>query len=243
VLAFDSRLQSWYWFSFDTSTGVIPVSLETSKETSRSAITYNVIVNTDNVVKGTDNVTADITQRSGSSQQFKFMVLHPSGGQYKVTFADLLNVRNADTRFKDWYSYDGGVEEEAYVITGYELGGVGPARNKTAQYCTVFMNRTETGFDGSGNAINESACLLETRWDFTDSSFANKWSAPVQVYRQPRPYFALPNSDFDDGYPLVISKNKIRGRGKAVQFKFSSVEGKDMQIVGWSATFVVNTKV
>jgi hypothetical protein len=243
VLAFDSRLQSWYWFSFDTSTGVIPVSLETSKETSRSTIIYNIVAGADNVVVEDDNVVSDISQRSGSSQQFKFMVLHPDNSSYKVTFADLLNERNADTKFKDWYSFNDGVEQEAYVITGYELGGVGPARNKTAQYCTVFMNRTETGFDNTGNAINESACLLEARWDFTDSSFANKWSAPIQVYRQPRPFLALANSDFEDGYPLVISKNKIRGRGKAVQFKFSSVEGKDMQIVGWSATFVGNTNV
>jgi hypothetical protein len=123
------------------------------------------------------------------------------------------------------------------------LGGVGPARNKTAQYLTVFMNRTETEFDDEGNAVNESACMLETRWDFTDSSFANKWSAPVQIYRQPRPFLALSSTDFEDGYPLVISKNKIRGRGKAVQYKFSSVEGKDMQLVGWTATFVGNTNV
>ena len=243
VLAFDGRLQAWYWFSLDTTTGVIPVSLETSKETSRSSITYDILAGADRVLVDDDTVVADITQRSGSSQQFKFMVLHPDSGSYKVTFADLLNARNADTKFHDWYSVDGGVDKEAYVITGYELGGVGPARNKTAQYLTVFMNRTETEFDDEGNAVNESACMLETRWDFTDSSFANKWSAPVQIYRQPRPFLALSNSDFEDGYPLVISKNKIRGRGKAVQYKFSSVEGKDMQLVGWTATFVGNTNV
>ena len=245
VLAFDTRLKSWYWFKFDDTTGVIPLSIETSKETSRTAIEYNVIAGTDNVIAGVDDVITDIAQRSGSAQQFKFLVLHPENdGTYSVTFADMLNVRDTSTKFSDWYSFnDEGVEETSYVITGYELGGVGPARAKTAQYLTVFMNRTETAFDSNAVAINPSGCLLETRWDFTDSTFANKWSTPVQVYRQVRPFLAFPNTTFDDGYPLVVSKNKIRGRGKAVQFKFSSEEGKDMQIVGWSATYVGNTNV
>lgn len=244
VLAFDSRLQSWYWFSLDDTLGVIPVSIETTKETSRTEIEYNVVAGSDNIIAGTDVVTANISQRSGSSQLFKFLVLHPDEGNYSVTFADLLNVRDASTKFADWYSFnDEGVEQTSYVITGYELGGVGPARNKTAQYLSVFMNRTETTFDSEAVAVNPSGCLLETRWDFTDNNFANKWSPPVQVYRQVRPFLASPNTTFDDGYPLVISKNKIRGRGKAVQFKFSSEEGKDMQIVGWSATYVGNTNV
>lgn len=244
VLAYDSRLQSWYWFSFDTTKGVVPVSIETTKETTRTAITYNIIVGTDNVIADTDNVVSDISQRSGGSQDFKFLVLHPAvDNTYSITFADLLNSRTAATKFQDWYSLGVGVDKEAYVITGYELAGVGPARAKTAQYCTVFMKRTETEFDSNAVALNPSGCLLETRWDFTDSTFANKWSTPVQVYRQVRPFLAFPNTAFDDGYPLVISKNKIRGRGKAVQFKFSSEVGKDMQLVGWTATYVGNTNV
>jgi len=245
VLAFDTRLKSWYWFKFDNTTGVIPLSIETSKETSRAAIEYNVIAGVDSVISGTDTVVADIAQRSGSAQQFKFLVLHPEDDDtYSVTFADMLNERDTSTKFADWYSFDDvGVEETSYVVTGYELGGVGPARAKTAQYLTVFMHRTETEFDDEAVALNPSGCLLETRWDFTDSTFANKWSTPVQVYRQVRPFLAMPSTTFDDGYPLVISKNKIRGRGKAVQFKFSSEEGKDMQIVGWSATYVGNTNV
>ncbi len=51
-------------------------------------------------------------------------------------------------------------------------------------------------------------------------------------------FLAAPFQDFDDGYPLVISKNKLRGRGKAVQFKYTSESGKDMKIVGWTGTFV-----
>jgi hypothetical protein len=105
------------------------------------------------------------------------------------------------------------------------------------------MKRTETAFDSSANPLNPSSCKLQVRWDFTDNSNTGKWQDEVQVYKQPRPFLAAPNTDFDDGYPLVISKNKLRGRGKAVQFKFASEAGYDMQIVGWTGTFVGNSNV
>jgi hypothetical protein len=40
--------------------------------------------------------------------------------------------------------------------------------------------------------------------------------------------------DFDDGYPVVITRNKIRGRGRALQIKFTADEDYDMRILGWS---------
>jgi hypothetical protein len=123
------------------------------------------------------------------------------------------------------------------------MGGNGPARAKVGQYLTVYMKRTESGFDASVNPLNQSGCQMQSRWDFTDNSYPGKWADDVQVYRQLRPFFVNAGAAFDDGYPLVISKNKLRGRGKAVQFKFASEAGKDMKIVGWTGTFVGNTNV
>ncbi len=163
---------------------------------------------------------------------------------YSVTFSDFLNTRVSATKFKDWYTYNTvGVEQNAYFITGYNMGGNGPSRTKTGMYLTVFMKRTETSFDASANPINESGCLMQSRWDFTDNTNPGKWATEVQVYRQPRSFLAAPLTTFDDGYPLVISKNKLRGRGKAVQFKYTSEAGKDMKIVGWTGTFVGATNV
>jgi hypothetical protein len=172
-------------------------------------------------------------------------VLHPiTTNNYSITFADIENLRPASTKFKDWYVFDGaGAEKSAYVLTGYQLADAGPARMKTGQYLTTFMKRTETTFDVNANPVNESGCIMQSRWDFTDSSFANKWAAEQQIYRQQRLFLAEPGTTFDDGYPIVISKNKLRGRGRAVQFKFTSQEGKDMQVVGWSGTFIGNTNV
>jgi hypothetical protein len=245
ILAFDLRLSAWYWFSIDNSLGVTPVSIETTKETSTVAETYSVISGTDSVVVGTDDVVADIPVIFGARKLFKVLTLHPvTSNNYSVTFADFENTRDSATKFKDWYSYNtAGVEKDSYFITGYNLGGNGPARTKTGQYLSVFMKRTETAFDTSTNPLNQSGCYMQARWDFTDNSYPGKWADEVQVYRQLRPFFASASSPFDDGYPLVITKNKLRGRGKAVQFKFTAEAGKDMKIVGWTGTFVGSNNV
>jgi len=245
ILALDIKLNAWYWHDFDTSLGVIPVSLEVTKETTESSAVYDVLVGTSEVQVSTDDVIATLSVINGTVQQFKVMALHPvTSNNYSVTFADFENVRTTTTKFKDWYSYNNaGVESNAYFITGYDMGGVGPARVKTAQYITTFMKRTETTFDENTNPINESGCLMQTRWDFTDNTYAGKWQDEVQVYRQLRPYFAEPLTTFDDGYPLVVNKNKVRGRGKALQLKFSSETGKDLQMVGWTTTFIGNQNV
>jgi hypothetical protein len=245
VLALDLRLNAWYWFDIDTSLGVIPVSIEVTKETNETSQVYDVYVNSDDVNVSTDDVVANIAVLNGTRKTFKIVSLHPvSANNYSLTFADFLNTRVSATKFKDWYKFNtAGVEKEAYFLTGYNMGGNGPSRSKSGMYLTVFMKRTETSFDENANPYNESGCLMQSRWDFTDNTNPGKWADEVQVYRQPRPFLAEAFQAFDDGYPLVISKNKLRGRGKAVQFRYRSQAGKDMKIVGWTGTFVGSTNV
>lgn len=245
ILAFDARLNSWYWFSINNTVGVIPVSIEVTKETTTVSNEYSVIAGVDNVVAGANTVIANVANVSGTRKAYKILALHPvTSNNYSVTFADFDNTRDSATKFKDWYSFNNaGVEQQAYFITGYDMGGNGPARAMSGQYLTVFMKRTETSFDSNTIPLNQSSCKMQSRWDFTDNSYPGKWAAEVEVYRQLRPYFTDPDSTFDDGYPLVISKNKLRGRGKTVQFKFTAQAGKDMKIVGWTGTFVGNTNV
>ena len=245
ALVVDTKLGSWYWFDFDTSLGVVPLSIETTKETIVRVSTASVKAGVDTVIWPSGNVISYVTSLNSTIQQFKVLTLHPvTSNNYSVTFSDFYNTRSAATKFKDWYSYNAvGIDAVSYIITGYNLGNTGAARSKTGQYVSVFLKRTETSLDNNANPVNESSCLMETRWDFTDNNYANKWQTPVQVYKHLRPFFGNPGDTFEDSYPLVITKNKLRGRGKAVQLKFSSESGKDMKLVGWSSTFIGNTGV
>jgi hypothetical protein len=239
ILCLDMRLGAWY--VYDIANGSpIPVSIAVTQSSRETTQEYDVIAGVDNVLVVADELVADIPVVESYARKFKILTLHPvTAENYSVTWSEL-----KDTSFKDWYTYNStGFDAAAYMLTGYMLGGNGPARAKTAGYVSVFMKRTETAFDASTNPLNPSGCLLQTRWDFTDNTYPGKWSDDYQVYRQLRPFFAEPSTTFDDGYPLVITKNKVRGRGKALQMKWSSESGKDMKIVGWSTTFASNTNV
>jgi hypothetical protein len=240
VLALNLRLgRSFYTYTFSNTVSPIVTSLAVTKETVQNDLQFDVVVGSDDVDSGSDDVVTDIPVIGGSIKQFKYLTLTPVSTTYSTTFSDTLG-----SRFADWYKYNNvGNEVDAYVLTGYNMGGVGPARQKTVSHISMFMKRTETGFDGEAQPINAGSVLMQTKWDFTDNSNPGKWSDLYEVYRQPRVFYAEPNAAFDDGYPLVISKNKIRGRGKALQIKFQSSPGKDMSIVGWSINFVGNTNV
>ena len=46
--------------------------------------------------------------------------------------------------------------------------------------------------------------------------------------------FIPSTTSFDDGYPVVTAKSKLRGRGRALQLKFTANPDKDMVLLGWS---------
>jgi len=238
ILALDLRSTAFYTLSFPTSTSIPSFTdIVITKEVLDQDTPFNVIDNSGNTVidGSSNNVIATISSAYTNKRQFKFLTIVPEGGgTYELTFADLFNTRNAPSKFYDWYSYDDtGVEQTAFLLTGYAFAPNSPSKYKQSTYCTVFMERTETAFDENFNPINESSCILQSRWDFTDSSNANKWDAGQEVYRHKRMF--IPSiSAFDDGYPVVVTKNKLRGRGKAIQLKFTADPDYDMRILGWS---------
>jgi len=152
-----------------------------------------------------------------------------------ITFANYNN-----TNFLDWETYDSiGIDAAAYIITSHELLD-DAMRKKFANYVFCYFNRTEdtATSDGSGgiNLTPKSSCLMRTRWDWADNAVANKWSAQKQVYRFRR-YMQPTAGDYDNGFPVVVTKNKVRGSGKVVSFEFVTEEGNDCQILGWAAAY------
>ena len=253
ILAFDLRLKAFYTFEIEESVhstyleSPYIVDIIVTKESSSDAVQFNVISNNgSNVVDAsTNSVVANLNAQVAGTRQFKFLTVVPTGlSTVKFTFSDFTRTNNAPAKFKDWYTFNGGTAYDCYALTGYGLAPNGASKVKQLQYVTTYLKRTETGVDINGESINDSSCKLQVRWDFTGSAVANKWSTEEQIYRHPR-YFMhdVPASTYEDGYPLIISKSKVRGRGKAVQFKFSAEPEYDMQIVGWTATTIGATNV
>jgi len=242
LLCFDVQIGCFYTQTIASSLDPTIISIGVSKQLLSTETSDVLLDNGTNVLDDVGSqVVATTPQESAGIQKIKFGTITTTGVSRQFTFSEYSTTR---TNFNDWVSYDDvGQDVASYVITGYNLASVGPTKAKTGHYLTAFMKRTEQSVDALGVPITPSSCLLQTRWDFTDNAVANKWSSNVQLYRINRVFFATPSAEYEDGYPLVITKNKLRGRGKSIQMKYSSEPGNDMQLVGWSATFVGNTNV
>jgi hypothetical protein len=246
ALMLDVRIGAFYKQSFSSLT-TLPtvVDLVVTKENLDQDTTYNVVDdNGDTVVDDLGNiVTATILSTYAGERQYKFFTVVPDSTVFEVSFADFLNDRDAPTRFYDWWNYDSvGASFDAYLLTGYSFAPNGPSKSKQATYIITFLERTETGFDVDSNPLNESSCTLQARWDFTDNANPGKWTPGEEVYRHRR-MFIPSSTDFDDGYPVVVAKSKIRGRGKALQLKYTADVDKDMVIMGWSVPMYGGTNV
>lgn len=235
-LVFDLTLGAFYTNSIpcDTSAAVVSAYVSTPNYLSVTEVN-DVVVGTDDVVAngGVDDVvtTTDIRTRGVGSTKY----LAVNGTSYFT----LAEYRNGD--FLDWYTYDNvGTDATAFMETGHFTGG-DSTRDKWIKYLTVHCKRTEEGYvlDGSGNIVfdNPSSCLVQGRWDFSDSANSGKWSDQFQAYRLNRPYIPAGVGDpFDYGYDVITTKNKVRGNGKALRVRFETEPGKDLYLYGWGIT-------
>lgn len=145
----------------------------------------------------------------------------------------------------DYKDYDtNGTEVGAYLVTGYDVAEA-PAHNKQAPVIHVFMYKTETGFtEVSGDLVpvNASSLTMQARWNWADRSSSGKWGTAQECYRHRRLYTATDASDgFDDGQPVVVTRNKVRGRGNSLHLKFTAGSGKDAHLIGWATNYTPYT--
>ena len=226
-LVFDLALQAFYKneiASSDTYKIIGAFSLPISVG---NVITYNVTTTSgDNVTTSTgDQITVNTVVNSGIVPKVKYVVITTSK---QLTFAEYKN-----SSFLDW----GTKNYSSYLITGYEIAG-DTMRSKQINYLVCHFKRTESGFtdvSGSLQYLTPSSCLLQAWWDFADSLDGGLVGQQFQAYRLTRPYLPSGSGDsFKYGQSVITTKNKLRGRGKALSLKFESEEGKDMHILGWA---------
>lgn len=137
------------------------------------------------------------------------------------------------------------LEQDAYMITGFDTLA-SPANRKLPLFITVFNVKTETGYEEVGDdlvPVNESSTLMQTRFDWANHDNSGKWSPEQEVYRHARLYTPANVSDnFDNGELFVVTRNKVRGRGRALNIKFSAGQGKASHIAGWSTNYRMLTE-
>lgn len=223
MLCFDMRLQCWFIWSWDAP-----------DTTTSDVYEFGGLAITRASEFGNDNA------------KLKFMVrVYPSaplnGIRSVWTRLDVMDIRQED--YEDRTS---NTERIPVVETAYDNVGNWKYRRQ-APYINVFSNKTETGFvdvGGQLEPVNDSSILMEARWDWADNATANKWSSPQQTYRHARQYIPTGASDpFETGEVVIVTKNKIRGRGRSLHLRFTGEEGKDFQLLGWSIQYAGTTRV
>lgn len=167
--------------------------------------------------RGTNRQTVSGVRTNVTSMQgsvFKFLL---STGGDTVTFGE-----TKDSTFKDFtVATTTGVDYTSYLVTGYKLDPGQAMRKFQINYVTVytrFLDNPQFYFRGifnTGNAVG-----------------SGHWGTN-QLVQFPEV------GDFD----YRSRKLKVRGSGKALQFKISSVTGKPFDISGWSKFQTANSGI
>lgn len=180
-------------------------------------------------------VILDESRKQFTSQNLKYLVLTGYvGGNAGYTFAGYNN-----TQFKDWNT----VDARAYMLTG-EITGNDSGVMKQSPYLTMHFMRTEEGVVSVGGELipaKQSGCLVRSQWEWSDTINSKKWSPQFQAYRYRKPIFITgPSDTFDNGFKTVVSKSKLRGRGRALSLYIETEPDKDCHVLGWNLQLTGN---
>src|SRR6185369_14392997 len=138
-----------------------------------------------------------------------------------------------DTNFLDWKTNDGvGVDAKAFVLTGSQIAG-DSAVFKQVPYLVLHMLRTETETDSDGVPLNQSGCLFRIQWDWATNTVSNKIGQLQQGYRYRKAFLPGPNASMDTGFETVVTRSKLRGRGRSLALYMETEPNKDCHILGW----------
>jgi len=238
-LVFDIVLGAFYKsvVEEDPTTSKIPVVPIQVSPFNVATVDLNLLSAADDVLSDTDDVVVSAELVSGGFRSTSYLTLVGSEDptNTSITFSTYNNLN-----FKDWGTEDA----KAYMLTGY-IGTGDYARFKQVPYIYFHLLRTEDGFTDSGDDFlvnNESSCLVQAQWDWANSASYGKWGREFQAYRYKRRYTPDNVTDeYDYGTTTIVTKNKLRGRGRVVSLLISSEADKDMKLLGWSMTIGSNT--
>lgn len=137
-----------------------------------------------------------------------------SANLFKFTFSEFIDTTN----WVDFNSWDGtGVNFVSTFTTGYKLKGSALTRWQPT-YVGVYTN-------------NPSAYTIQGIWDYATSGNAGRFSSQD---------LAL---NYDTNTSVSYRRHKIRGHGKSLQLRYTSVDGQSFDIIGWAILESTNANV
>jgi hypothetical protein len=159
-------------------------------------------------------ITTDDVSVSASSAFYT--IITSTSGTLKYTFGGY-----QEDAYLDWERIDGtGFLPEAYLTTGPISSAEGRLR-KGVPYLTVHMP----------NNGDQASCLFSARWSWSQAVTTGKWSSLRNAYRR---NFHTEDRD------IVTTRNKSRGSGKAVSFKFENDGVNPIHLYGWEFNLTAN---
>lgn len=242
ILILDTRLGAFVPWELEAANGHtyyvggIFTMFAFNRAYSSEAVTDSMVAVTNSAVA----VTISNEVVLGNSNFINYLAFKEESGVATWTFGSFTN-----TDFMDWASAgSGGTSFNSYFETGNELMG-DIQRNKQAVYVHCYFNKTESEYVDTDYEEWEdpSSCYMQAKWEWADHSNSGRYSPAIQVYRFKKSYVPSSGTDFDNGFPVVVTKNKIRGTGRALRLKFTSEEGKDFNFLGMAIAFSGNTDV
>ena len=227
MLIFDVKAGAFFKYTFDTPTN-------------------NVLLTGESIGN------ADTTS---NNEKMKFI--------YEVSTTSVQVADFNQTGFDDWDGTNGPLP---YMVFGDDNVGDWQ-RRRQAPIITVYSKRTNTGYTLSGGEYiedNPASTLMTPFWDWTDEtqwqttakttqedwdgtiyttspSVSGKIGRQVQVHRDVRNYVAGSTGDVD-GYPVVVTRNKIRGRGRSLRLRFDGEADKDSHVLGYTVNYKVSRR-
>lgn len=214
VLNYNVRTKAFYpWTISDSDVKVHSII---STELVSRPINLNIVVDSlgNNVVDSLGNQVISFSASGSEDQQFdKYLVSYPEGGSYKFTYAN-----RVEGLYRDWETYeDVGIDYGGYFITGFKLPG-GGIRKAQTNYIEIY-SRVDTPVGYRFQGI----------WDFAlTGSGTGRWSTNQNIEHT------------DTDYGNARRRLKVRGHGKALQYRVSAVPDKPFDIIGWSAIQTIN---
>lgn len=241
-LVFDTTLGAFY--PFNIAGPKYPMLVGGAKIPPYRIVTVQdtVTVNGETVVVGADDVTVAAEIEQSALNETAYVTVTRISPTVAITFSKF-----KDPTFRDWKSADGvGYDAKAYLLTGWLSAG-DFQRYKQVPYVVFHFVKTENGFievDGDWVPTGQSSCLVQSQWDWSNMASSNKWGRKFQAYRFNRHYFPETISDgFDNGFYTVVTKNKLRGKGRVLSLLIETEQDKDCYLLGWSMVMSANGNV